>query len=89
MDSHSHDCTKSKLESGRATNRYIKIKKMKANFKWFSASLIILVAVYLVDLNLMWLQHPANTIPVLKYSIIGLSVILFLMTILITYRKQK
>lgn len=62
---------------------------MRANFKWVCAALIILVALYLVDLNIMWLRHPANTLPVFKYTIIGLFMILFLIIILIMYRKEK
>ncbi|MER3472135.1 MAG: hypothetical protein C4330_12655 [Chitinophagaceae bacterium] len=62
---------------------------MKININWLSAILILAVAVYLIDLNVSWYRNPNNTIPILKYSIIALSLILFIIVANILFQKKK
>ena len=62
---------------------------MKSSLRWLNAALILIAFVILTDLNVVWYRHPANNIPVLKYSLIGLTVILFLLATLMILSKRK
>lgn len=62
---------------------------MKKQMIWINVAIIMATAVYLIDLNIYLYRHPANTIPVLKYTIIGLFVILFLIITLAVFTKSK
>jgi hypothetical protein len=62
---------------------------MKTPFNWFKAIVLVAVLVFLTDMNLAWYKHPMNSIPVLKYSIIALSVLLFVIIVLNFTGKKK
>lgn len=64
---------------------------MKTHIDWFKAIVLLAVLIFLTDMNLAWYKHPMNNIPVLKYSIIALSTLLFVMIVLnfIGKKKQK
>jgi hypothetical protein len=63
---------------------------MKSNLKWLNVALIMVTFVTLTDLNVFWYRHTSNNIPILKYSLVGVSVILCLfMTLLIFGKKKK
>lgn len=57
--------------------------------RWLKIYIIVFVTIYMIDINLMYLRHPHNNIPVLKYTIIGLSVVLFILLIRMITRKEK
>jgi hypothetical protein len=62
---------------------------MKKSISWFSAILIITIAIYLIDLNVSWYLHPNNAIPVLKYSMVALAIILFIIASNAVIQKRK
>lgn len=63
---------------------------MKHNLIWLNTILIVVVFVTVTDLNVDWYKHPINNFPVLKYSVMGLSAILFLSgTLYILYKRKK
>ncbi|WP_026770113.1 hypothetical protein [Asinibacterium sp. OR53] len=62
---------------------------MKTDFNWLKAILLVAVLVFLTDMNLAWYKHPMNGIPVLKYSIIVLSALLFVIIVLNFTSKKK
>jgi len=63
---------------------------MKHNLMWLNSILIIMVVITVTDLNVDVHIHPTNNFPVLKYSMIGLSIILFLSaTLYILYKSKK
>ncbi|MBN9298028.1 MAG: hypothetical protein J0I41_13525 [Filimonas sp.] len=57
--------------------------------RWLNTTLIIAVAVYMIDINTVWYRHPANVIPALRYTIIGMSAICFLLLVRIITGKSK
>lgn len=57
--------------------------------RWLKIYIIVFVAIYIIDINLMYLRHPDNNIPVFKYTIIGLSVVLFILLIWMMTRKKN
>ena len=63
---------------------------MKHNLMWLNSILIIILLTTVTDLNVDGHIHPTNNLPVLKYSLIGLSVIVFLSgTLYILYKSKK
>ena len=63
---------------------------MKHNLMWLNSILIIMVVITVTDLNVDGHIHPTNNFPLLKYSMIGLSIILFLSgTLYILYKSKK
>ena len=62
---------------------------MKKNISWLSTILVVAIAVYLIDLNVSGYHIKNNTIPVLRYSIIALSIAFFIMVANILFRKKN
>ena len=62
---------------------------MRKNISWLSAILVVAIAVYLIDINVSVYHNKNNTIPVLKYSLIVLPVLLSIMVANIIFRKRK
>ena len=62
---------------------------MKTHIDWFKAIVLLAVLIFLTDMNLAWYKHPMNNIPVLNYSIIALSTLLFVMIVLNVIGKKK
>ena len=62
---------------------------MNKPIRRFYAIIILIDVVWLIDLNVVWYKHPMNTVPVLKYTIIGLSIILFIVLVQILQQKKK
>lgn len=62
---------------------------MKTHIDWFKAIVLLAVLIFLTDMNLAWYKHPMKNIPVLKYSIIALSTLLFVMIVLNVIGKKK
>jgi hypothetical protein len=62
---------------------------MKSNLNWIKAILLVTVLVFLADMNIAWYRHPLNNVPVLKYTIIILSVLLFVVIVLNIINRTK
>ena len=62
---------------------------MKSTLKWLNVTLIVVAFVTLTDLNVFWYRHPANNVPILSYSLIGISVLFFLFISLMILGKRK
>lgn len=62
---------------------------MHTKINWFKAVVLVVVLVFLTDINMALYKHPLNRIPVLKYAIIVLSALLFVMIILNFISKPK
>lgn len=62
---------------------------MKHTLIWINCILIMVAFVTVTDLIIDWYKHPSNNFPVLKYSAIGLSSILFLTITLFILNKRK
>jgi len=62
---------------------------MKNLIQWLNAYIIIIIAVWLVDLNVVWYKHPSNNIPILRYTIIGMSTMLFVVLISLFISRKK
>ena len=62
---------------------------MKKNISWLSAILVVAIAVYLIDINVSGYHNRNNTIPVIKYSLIVLPLVLSIMVANIFFRKRK
>ena len=62
---------------------------MKKNISWVSAILVVAITVYLIDLNVSGYHNKHNTIPVIRYSIIAIPIIVFIIVANILFRKKK
>ena len=62
---------------------------MKKNIGWLSAILVVAIAVYLIDLTVSGYNNKNNTISILRYSIVALPVVIFIMVANIQFRKRK
>ncbi len=62
---------------------------MKKNINWLSVIIIVAIAVYLIDLNVSAYHNMNNTIPVVRYSIIVLPIVLFIIIANMLFQKRK
>jgi hypothetical protein len=76
------------MGSRRDTNRRLKIDN-EEKYQMASAIAIIAIAVCIIDLHVNWYHNRNNTIPLLKDSMIALSIILFIIVVNILIQKRK
>jgi uncharacterized membrane protein (DUF485 family) len=62
---------------------------MKSFNQWLNTITILIVAVVMIDLNITWLRHPANTNTAMKGTIITASLLLVLLILWNIFSKAN